>query len=297
LITVKTYPTLSRKYDELVCTAGLDEQGNWYRLYPITFRKLEYENQYPKYSWIEVDIEKNPSDPRPESYRPNVDAIKILGKIEADGEAWTERRKIVLKKYNTNLEQHIKEAKDKTIGTSLAVFKAKEILDFTCEQTAREWDSEILEYIKSNDLQLKLFEKSDNPFEVVKKLPFKFSYKFIDDSDKPSRMMIEDWEIGQLYWNCLKSNNYDETAACRDVRKKYFDDFAKTKDKYLFLGTTREFHFVGLNPFIIIGTVHPKRIEQAELDFESERTHSFSSSAKIRIQPLAVPSLYRVNPR
>jgi len=29
LITVKTYPTLSAKYDELVCTAGFKEDGTW----------------------------------------------------------------------------------------------------------------------------------------------------------------------------------------------------------------------------------------------------------------------------
>jgi len=28
-ITVKTYPTLSEKYDELVCTAGISEDGSW----------------------------------------------------------------------------------------------------------------------------------------------------------------------------------------------------------------------------------------------------------------------------
>ena len=39
LITVKTYPTLSAKYDELVCTAGFKEDGTWIRLYPVPFRK------------------------------------------------------------------------------------------------------------------------------------------------------------------------------------------------------------------------------------------------------------------
>jgi len=42
-----------------------------------------------------------------------------------------------------------------------------------------------------------------------------------------------------LYWNCLKRYEGNEAMACEDVKKKYFDDFAKTKDLYLFLGTTR----------------------------------------------------------
>ena len=66
-ITVKTYPTLSEKYDELVCTAGVLEDGSWIRIYPIPFRKLEYDQQYKKFQWIEVDVEKNTSDYRPDS--------------------------------------------------------------------------------------------------------------------------------------------------------------------------------------------------------------------------------------
>ena len=32
-ITVKTYPTLSKSYDELVCTAGILDDGSWIRVY------------------------------------------------------------------------------------------------------------------------------------------------------------------------------------------------------------------------------------------------------------------------
>lgn len=35
LITVKTYPIPSKRYDELVCTAGVTERGDFIRLYPI----------------------------------------------------------------------------------------------------------------------------------------------------------------------------------------------------------------------------------------------------------------------
>ena len=44
LIAVKTYPSISKKYDELVCTAGFLEDGSWIRLYPIQFRKKSYDD-------------------------------------------------------------------------------------------------------------------------------------------------------------------------------------------------------------------------------------------------------------
>jgi len=106
-----------------------------------------------------------------------------------------------------------------------------------------------------------LFEKV-NPagtFEVVRKLPYKFSYQFEDEVGTESTLMIEDWEIGQLYWNCLAKYEGDESKAVADVRKKYFDDFAKTKDLHLFLGTSQVHHFPSRNPFMIIGTFHPKK--------------------------------------
>ena len=55
LIAVKTYPTLSEKYDELVCTAGFLEDGSWVRIYPIPYRKLDYTERYQKWHWISLD--------------------------------------------------------------------------------------------------------------------------------------------------------------------------------------------------------------------------------------------------
>lgn len=266
LIAVKTYPTLSSKYDELVCTAGFLEDGSWIRVYPIPFRKLEYDKQYSKYDWIEVDLEKNNTDFRLESHKPKSieTAFNIVDHLGTE-DSWNLRKEIVLKNVHTNMTELIAQAKDTTKYTSLAVFKPKEILDFKIEKVDRDWDKKKLDTLKAKAQQLNLFQNSDNPFEVVQKLPYKFSYKFTSDDGIERTMMIEDWEIGQLYWNCLKRHEGVETKACEDVKKKYFDDFAKTKDLYLFLGTTREFHLIAPNPFVIIGTFHPKKIVQPSL--------------------------------
>jgi len=266
LIAVKTYPTLSSKYDELVCTAGFLEDGSWVKIYPIPFRKLEYDKQYSKYDWIEVDLENNTADFRLESHKPKAieTAFNIVNHLGTE-DSWRLRKEIVLKNIYTNMTELIAQAKDNSKYTSLAVFKPKEILDFKIEKVDSEWDKKKLDALKARAQQLNLFQNSDNPFEVVQKLPYKFSYKFNSEDGIERTMMIEDWEIGQLYWNCLKKHEGDKTKACDDVKKKYFDDFAKTKDLYLFLGTTREFHLIAPNPFVIIGTFHPKKITQTSL--------------------------------
>jgi hypothetical protein len=107
--------------------------------------------------------------------------------------------------------------------------------------------------------QLNLFQTPEEiaeEFKVVPKVPYKFSYKFEDSSGKQSTMMIEDWEIGMLYFNCLKRVNGDKKRAIAKVRKKYYDFFS-TRDLHFFLGTTKRFHNVSPNPFIIIGVFYP----------------------------------------
>ena len=264
LITVKTYPTLSTKYEELVCTAGFREDGSWIRIYPIQFRQRPYGQQYKKYQWIELDLVKKENDFRPESFRPRThdSEIRLVGEIPPDGDSWIERRKVVLGKIYYNLTELITEAKTKGINTSLAVFKPAAIKGFIVEEVEREWDKDKLARLQ----QLNIFASTDGKkADVVKKLPYKFSYKFLDNQGRESTLMIEDWEIGALFWKQFEYHK-DEKRAVEDVRRKYLEDFAKTKDIHLFLGTTMEFHARNApNPFVIIGTFHPKAISQMPL--------------------------------
>lgn len=257
-ILVKTYPTISEKYSELVCTAGVLEDGSWIRLYPMPFRLLNDDQKYPKYTWIEVDAERNTSDFRTESYRPDITTLVVEAKPSKAN--WDERRRIIFKNKTvyTNLQTLIAEAKS-TAKTSLALFKPTKILDFVIESDDRDWDPKKLASLQSQSRQLNLFktiEEIEEEFRVVQKVPYKFFYRFEDDSGKQSKMMIEDWEIGMLYLNCLWRANNDEAVAVSKVKEKYLDSFLK-RDLHFFLGTTKQFHNVSPNPFIIIGVYYP----------------------------------------
>jgi hypothetical protein len=260
LIAVKTYPTLSDKYMELSCTAGFREDGSWIRLYPVPFRLLEQDQQYKKYQWIEADIAKNTGDPRPESFKViNTAGIKLLNEVSTGAKRdWAERRSLILDKNTiyTRLSEIIALAHSDKL--SLAVFKPASIVDFVVEKAEPEWPADKLEKVLSGLKQASLFKEGQDltEFTVMPKVPYKFSYRFKDAEGINSKLMIEDWEIGQLYLNCVK--DYGESTAVEKVREKYLNDFAKTKDLYLFLGTTREWHLRRApNPFVIIGTFHP----------------------------------------
>jgi len=263
LITVKTYPTLSKKYAELVCTAGVTESGEWRRLYPVRFRQLYDGQKYQKYQWVEADFEKSNVDGRPESYKILHESLKTTGSPLSTKNCWSARREAFLNKIEVHVDlvDLIERAHRNEI--SLAAFKPERFLNFVHEPVKRDWSAEKLEQLEQQRRQLHLFddeETVERQFKVVKKLPYKFSYQFEDCHGKRSKLMIEDWEIGALYWNCLRDSDGDEESAIANVRKMYWDNFVES-GKYeltIVLGTTLEHHRKKApNPFVIIGVFYP----------------------------------------
>lgn len=271
LITVKTYPVLSVKYNELVCTAGINEQGEWIRLYPIQFRQLHLEKQYRKWQYVEAMIVKSNDDMRPESHRPEQSTLEVLEGYD-EGSSTSRQRKIeFLEKTesHTDMKKLIEMAHQNKL--SLALFEPSKIERFYCEPDEREWGKKQLEAFERQKRQFKLFNDGTTvaeDFRNIQKLPYKFKYGFKDENGRTSNMEIFDWEIGALYWNCLKSVDGNEDLACEKVKQKYFDEFVGT-GKYsvkLILGTTLDAHRRKLsNPFTIIGVVYLSKADLALL--------------------------------
>ncbi len=130
LVTVKTYPTLSRKYGETVCAAGVRPDGSWVRIYPVPFRRLGEVEQYRKFDWIDCALVRNTSDARPETFRPR-DFGELTPVAHMDtADDWRERRTLLLRTaaVHTRLGDIITGAKANRL--SLTVFKPSRILDF-----------------------------------------------------------------------------------------------------------------------------------------------------------------------
>lgn len=97
LIWGKTYPELSAKHVETVCTGGVREDGSPIRLYPVPLRYLKTGEPYSLYDWVEVPVVKSRHDPRPESYKVDPERMRIVGHIGTDGARWTSRRAAIFK--------------------------------------------------------------------------------------------------------------------------------------------------------------------------------------------------------
>ena len=144
LITVKTYPTLSRKHGETVCTAGVRRDGSWVRLYPVPFRRLGEEEQYRKFDWVELGMKKGTADHRPETYHPT-DAKAIQPVVHLDtAEGWRKRREALQPvPVHYRLQPLLEGAKANTV--SLAMFKPARIVNFFWEPCERNWDEAKIE--------------------------------------------------------------------------------------------------------------------------------------------------------
>ncbi len=252
LITVKTYPIPSSKYDELVCTAGVTETGDFIRLYPINFRDQPFSQQYKKYQWVEVMALKYQSrDARKESYRPDCDTLKILGeRIPTKKGDWSERAKYALAKKSRSMEQlHEQQRIDKT---SLGVFKPKKVFDLEIKPDDPNWKSGFINECR----QTRLWETRKASKEPPRKIPYKFYYKF--ECDDPSckgrhRMMIEDWEVGALFWNCVDAGDAHEIAA-QKVKDKFLGEICgPEKDTHFFVGNLLRYP----TSWVVIGVFWP----------------------------------------
>ena len=250
LVTVKTYPLISSKYIETVCTAGLCEEGKWIRIYPVPYRILDKGQKFKKYQWIEADIIRDNKDPRPESHKlaGDITLLDIIG----TNDAWEERKKIVLSKVYYNLSTLIYEARDTKISTSLATFKPKRILNFFIEKDIA---------LKSRRQKLKVFKEQlskEQASRLVEAVPFKFYYTFIDQLGKRSTLQILDWELYQLCRKLIRIHGIKKNKIASLLKEKYLRKFANKNDIYLFLGTSKYWHIRrSNNPFMIIGIFYP----------------------------------------
>jgi len=226
--------------------------------------KKEGKVKQTKYTWIELDLKQRKDDFRPESYSPKDYEFNdlVIGDTIDTKCNWLVRKQYCLNKVYTNMNTLIDESKAPQ-NKSLATFKPTKVHRLLIEKDESEWKP----VWKALQSQMNLFEdKNEKPEQAFPKVPYKFKYEFEDETGKKRKLMIEDWEIGQLYWNCLRKSNNDEELALEKVRKQYETNFINNKDIHLFLGTTKEWHTRrSKNPFVIIGVFYPKIEIQSKL--------------------------------
>jgi hypothetical protein len=208
---------------------------------------------YHKYQWMEVRAEKHVGrDDRKESYRPDTSSIKMLGEpIPTDSGSWKTRARYVLARKSRSMEDlHEQKAKDRT---SLGIFKPARVHDLLITKASPDWKPSF----KAALQQQRLWDDRTATKQPPRKVPWKFQYRFECDDDRCRRnhcTMIEDWELGALYWRQIDDGAIPEEAA-QVVKRKFLGDIcASDRDTYFFVGTV-----LAHGAWVIVGTFWPKR--------------------------------------
>jgi hypothetical protein len=227
------------------------EDGSFVRLYPIRFRDLPFEQQYRKYQWIRVNAEKHTGrDTRKESYRPDCDTLEMLGEpIPTKRGDWSERARYVLPQKAQSLEEL--RDRQEADNTSLGILRPEQIHDLIISEDDPEWK----ESFRNHMLQMRLFEERRATLVLPRKVPFKFLYHFGCDDErcKGHKMMIEDWEVGALFWRMVDQGTSPDEAA-EIVRGKFLDELCgPDRDTHFYVGTV-----LGYGTWVVIGVWWPK---------------------------------------
>ncbi|MCQ4045891.1 hypothetical protein NON19_28595 [Streptomyces rubrisoli] len=246
MITVKTYPELSKKYRETSCVAGvrLDQDAPQHvRIFPVPYRLMEHDSQFKKYAVIEVDVRRHDADRRPESLRPNLNTLKVVDHLPSS-DGWRRRLEHIQPLIDPSLCA-IKRAQERN-GTSLGVFRPAEISDFRLKPADPWTDAQI-----GIANQVDVIDQDRAPLEWV---PYEFRYRF-RCSDKECTghdMALKDWEAGQSYRNFER--RYPATQLQAKLRERWFGTMLDAKRAvHFFVGN------IAAHPktFMLLGLFYP----------------------------------------
>lgn len=255
LILAKTYPSPSSQYVETSCVAGIADDGSMRRLFPVPFRMVEDAQQFRKWQWVEVRVEKASKDHRPESHKVFVDTIHC-GEVIDTKKAWAGRWPWLDKMPSFESFEAI-EAARLADGVSLALLRPKRLLglDITKARHA-DWTEEERDKLLQDQLQGNLFSEVEQRKELkqLRKIPFNFYYRYLcdtPDGEEERRHKIVDWEAGALYWRCQQSYGSDWE---RPFRAKLEEDLG-SKELMFLMGNLHRFQ----EQWLIVSLIYPPK--------------------------------------
>ena len=245
LITVRTYPTPAKKGVEVSCTAGVTDRGEWIRLFPVPYRRMEPAKRFKKYQWVDLNLTKATGDPRPESYTPDIDTIHIVGEASSKNR-WEERKRLLFPLRShclCCLEEYREVHKFPTLG----LFRPFAIERLLIEPDEAEWTPEQLARLR----QYSFFDVT--PALELEKIPFRFKYEFRCDHEACTghSLSCTDWEMCESYrsWTRLYGNTWESK-----FRQKYEYEMIALNDTHFYVGTLRGHPAA----WIIVGLFYPR---------------------------------------
>ncbi len=253
LIWAKTYPELSKRNRETVCTGGCLDDGTPIRLYPVPLRYLPGTSQYRLYDWISIPLRRNPLDTRPESFRVARGVIPTtVGRATAT-HGWEARREILFKRRDWYFDcASDLQAAQQRAGTSLGLVTVRHVDRVSMVKrpgSDRVEHEAKLDALRANrDLFGRAGRQKDLEF-----LPWRFKLRWRCEAQGCGghSASVLDWGLGEL---ARREGPEKAMAKLRELT-----DLGRY-DLRLFLGNMK----ARPRTFSIVGLWYPLRSEQAQ---------------------------------
>jgi hypothetical protein len=258
LVTVKAYPTVSTKYGEAVCVAGVrldTPEPEWVRLFPVRFRDLPQHQQFKKYEVIRLRAHRHSTDKRRETWRPEVDSIE-RGEVVPAGGHWPARRALLEPLLGPTMCELHRGRKGGADAPSLGLIRPARIRGIRVREEDA-WSVGQQATVGQGNL---LTNKTDL---VQPGHAFSYSYVCEEPDCKGHKQKIVDWEIGEVYRSWPQQGQ-----ELIDAIKEQWLDFmcADKREPYFFVGDqhTRP------GQFLVLGTFYPELVPNAaQLTFKT----------------------------
>jgi len=263
LVIAKAVPEITETHGDIVCTAGITEEGEFIRIYPIPFRIFCGEQRFSKFDWIEAECKKSKDDKRKESYKVKHETIRKCGNLDTSN-GWKKRNDILFPLRSKNLCELAEAFREG--NTSLGIVRVDDLIEFyvdTKKDTEPRRSTAAFQCIFDQD------PKNSKMLKMIPKIehtPRKYSYIFkCEDEKDPHDIICEDWELfeSERRW-AYKYETKEELW--EKIHQKYFTHFKEKCDLHFIMGT----HFIFRTP-IIIGVYYPLKDTRKIVPLDSGR--------------------------
>ncbi len=227
MVNCKTYPVVSNKYMETVCTGGVQNDGRFVRLYPVPFRFLDEEEQYARWDVIRVRVYKDTKDDRPESWH-----LQPGTKIEKLKRITTEKRRWDWMKHTV----HSSTEKMTEAGVTNGCVEI-EPTEFYWKPDNKKWSDGQLKVMRQGNLFV-----SDKDLEsLADRVPWQYRLKFKEkNSGREDDAKVLAWSLYQGLRRRLRT--MDEDTALKETADAVMKSiFNPEKAVYAIFGTHSRF--------------------------------------------------------
>ena len=240
VILVKALPQPSDKYGETVCVAGLTARGEWRRLYPIRFRRLD--QTFHRWHWIEYASRIAPKDRRKESRNVDEDSLRVLTPLRQ-----SDRARFVAR----SLRQSTDEAA--AAGESLTVIRPQDAKFSWRQKTSEEIATERISYAAASKQQ----SFFDAELKALVPCPYSFSFKYRTSDGKDHEHACHDWETSATFSKLSRS--YGVSGVLDHLNNEYNVRYPAAGMAFA-MGT----HSQRPGQWLLIGVLRLDEVKQAE---------------------------------